>query len=50
MPEFVQDQPRLGNQYDDDVLLRSYLRWRLPEKMHAEVEPNLRRLGHRADP
>lgn len=48
MPEFVQDQPRLGNQYDDDTLLRSYLRWRLPSKMLSEVEPDLRRLGERA--
>ena len=47
MSEFIQDAPRLGNQYDDDTLLRSYLRWRLPAKMLAEVEPDLRRLGHR---
>jgi putative acyl-CoA dehydrogenase len=48
MTEFFQDPPGLGNQYDDDALLRDYLRWRLPAKMHAEVEPDLRRLGHRA--
>lgn len=48
MPEFVQEQPRLGNQYDDDPFLRSYLRWRLPAEMLAEVEPDLRRLGQRA--
>jgi len=48
MTEFFQDPPRLGNQYDDDALLRAYLRWRLPEKMYAEIEPDLRRLGHRA--
>jgi putative acyl-CoA dehydrogenase len=48
MPEFVQEQPRLGNQYDDDSFLRSYLRWRLPPEMLAEVEPDLRRLGQRA--
>ncbi|HKN59271.1 MAG TPA: acyl-CoA dehydrogenase family protein [Gemmatimonadaceae bacterium] len=47
MPEFVQEEPKLGNQYDDDHLLRSYLRWRLPEKARAEIEPDLRRLGHR---
>src|SRR5215208_1794663 len=47
MSEFVQDAPRLGNQYDDDALLRAYLRWRLPANMHAELEPDLRRLGHR---
>src|SRR5437762_4495339 len=48
MPEFVQEQPRLGNQYDDDAMLRSYLRWRLPAKLLAQVEPDLQRLGHRA--
>src|SRR6266566_6011682 len=48
MSEFFQDPPRLGNQYDDDALLRAYLRWRLPVSMHAEIEPDLHRLGHRA--
>jgi putative acyl-CoA dehydrogenase len=48
MSEFFQDPPRLGNQYDDDALLRAFLRWRLPPKMLAEIEPDLRRLGHRA--
>ena len=48
MSDFVQDSPRLGNQYDDDALLRSYLRWRLPAPMLAEIEPGLHRLGMRA--
>jgi putative acyl-CoA dehydrogenase len=48
MSEFFQDPPRLGNQYDDDAILREYLRWRLPAKMLAEIEPDLHRLGHRA--
>lgn len=48
MSEFVQDPPRLGNQYDDDALLRAYLHWRLPASMPAEIEPDLHRLGHRA--
>ena len=47
MSEFFQDPPRLGNQYDDDALLRGYLRWRLPAQMLAEIEPDLHRLGHR---
>src|SRR6266550_1236223 len=47
MSEFFQDPPRLGNQYDDDALFRAYLRWRLPVSMHAEIEADLRRLGHR---
>ena len=47
MPEFVQEEPRLGNQYDDDALLRAYLRWKLPASMLGEIEPDLRRLGQR---
>jgi putative acyl-CoA dehydrogenase len=47
MPEFIQDSPRLGNQYDDDVVLRSYLRWRLPAQMYGDLEPDLRRFGQR---
>jgi len=46
--EFYQDPPRLTNQYGDDALLRSYLSWRLPPEMLAEIEPELRRLGERA--
>jgi putative acyl-CoA dehydrogenase len=46
--EFFQDPPRLANQYDDDSLLRSYLRWRLPREVLAEIEPALRQLGGRA--
>jgi alkylation response protein AidB-like acyl-CoA dehydrogenase len=48
MAEFIQDSPQLANQYDDDDVLRSYLRWRLPAKVLADVEPDLRRLGQRA--
>jgi putative acyl-CoA dehydrogenase len=48
MAEFFQDPPKLGNQYDDDALLRAYLRWRLPANVLAEVEPDLQRLGARA--
>src|SRR6476660_6066389 len=48
MAEFVQESPTLANQYDDDSLLRSYLRWRLPAKVLADVEPELHRLGERA--
>src|SRR5256714_2316145 len=45
--EFFQDPPTLGNQYDDDRLLRDYLRCRLPPEMLVDIEPDLRRLGHR---
>jgi alkylation response protein AidB-like acyl-CoA dehydrogenase len=47
MSEFFQEGPRLGNQYDDDALLRAYLRWRLPSEMRVAIESELRRLGHR---
>ncbi|HEY2065081.1 MAG TPA: acyl-CoA dehydrogenase family protein [Gemmatimonadaceae bacterium] len=48
MDEFYQDAPRLGNQYDDDALLRQYLKSRLPQAMRDEIEPELRALGARA--
>ena len=48
MAEFFQHPPRLTNQYDDDPLLASYLRWHLPREMFAEIESSLRRLGARA--
>src|SRR4051794_30198974 len=45
--EFFQDAPQLSNQYNDDRLLRSYLRRRLPVDMLATIEPDLERLGGR---
>ncbi|HKW11092.1 MAG TPA: acyl-CoA dehydrogenase family protein [Gemmatimonadaceae bacterium] len=48
MADFFQAPPRLTNQYDDDPLLASYLRWRLPREMLVDIEPSLRRLGERA--
>jgi alkylation response protein AidB-like acyl-CoA dehydrogenase len=42
---FLQPPPRLGNQYDDDRVLRSLLRRILPAPMLREVEPGLRELG-----
>ena len=47
MTEFFQDAPTLGNQYDDDRVLRSYLRQHLPREVLAELEPDLRRVGQR---
>ena len=47
MTEFFQQAPQLGNQYESDDLLRSYLRRRLPASTLAEVEPELQRLGAR---
>jgi alkylation response protein AidB-like acyl-CoA dehydrogenase len=42
---FVQAPPELGNQYDDDRVLRSYLRRALPPDILAAIEPALSRMG-----
>lgn len=42
---FFQHPPRLGNQYDDDHLLRDYLAHTLPADVLAAVEGELRELG-----
>jgi putative acyl-CoA dehydrogenase len=47
VPEFYEESPTLGNQYDADTVLRGYLGRRLPAEMLAEIEPGLRRLGER---
>jgi putative acyl-CoA dehydrogenase len=47
LSDFFQDPPEIGNQYDEDALLRAYLRWRLPADMLADIEPDFRRLGQR---
>ena len=45
---FQQPPPTLGNQYDDDRVLRSYLARVLPETMRREIEPSLIELGRLA--
>ncbi len=45
---FVQDGPRLGNQYADDELLQRWLRWRLPDRVYGRIGEGLHRLGARA--
>ncbi len=45
---FFQDPPRLGNQYDDDVFLRAYLRRVMPADALAALEGELRELGERS--
>lgn len=47
MSEFFQTPPSLGNQYDEDRVLRSYLEWKLPHDVLAEVLPDLHRMGQR---
>jgi alkylation response protein AidB-like acyl-CoA dehydrogenase len=45
---FYQTPPELGNQYDDDDVLRRYLKNALPPDVLARVEPELRDLGELA--
>ena len=45
---FNQPAPQLGNQYDDDRVLRAYMRRVLPPDMLAAVEPSLREMGQLA--
>ncbi len=45
---FNQPGPRLGNQYDADRVLRSYLRRKLPPDTLRAVEPPLREMGELA--
>jgi alkylation response protein AidB-like acyl-CoA dehydrogenase len=48
VPDFTQEPPRLGNQYEEDRVLRSYLHRALPREVLAEVEPELREMGELA--
>jgi len=41
----VQTPPRLQNQYDDDVFLRSYLRRVFPADILQSIEPDLKEMG-----
>jgi hypothetical protein len=45
-----QDPPQLGNQYDDDALLRSWVERALPPDLRRTVEPELREMGGHAGP
>lgn len=45
---FQQTPPALGNQYEDDRVLRSYLARALPPEMLREIEPSLAELGRLA--
>jgi alkylation response protein AidB-like acyl-CoA dehydrogenase len=48
MTDFYQTPPRLANSFDDDRVLRSYLRRTLPAEMLVAIEPALHALGARA--
>jgi alkylation response protein AidB-like acyl-CoA dehydrogenase len=45
---FYQAPPALGNQFDDDRILRSYLGRALPPDVIADVTPSLREMGELA--
>src|SRR5918997_1294929 len=45
---FRQPPPILGNQYEDDRVLRSYLARTLPFEMLREIEPTLQEMGELA--
>ncbi|HEY0378197.1 MAG TPA: acyl-CoA dehydrogenase family protein [Pyrinomonadaceae bacterium] len=45
---FRQTPPTLGNQYEDDRVLRSYLRRALPADVLGEIEPALAEMGRLA--
>ncbi|MBT8136883.1 MAG: acyl-CoA dehydrogenase family protein [Gammaproteobacteria bacterium] len=44
---FIQDAPRLGNQFTGDPLLQRWLRWRLPDHAFGEIVEGLHALGGR---
>ncbi|RYZ64101.1 MAG: acyl-CoA dehydrogenase, partial [Proteobacteria bacterium] len=45
---FFQQGPQLKNQYTEDRLLQSYLQWRIPADVFANMTPQLKHLGERA--
>lgn len=45
---FFQVPPSLGNQYDEDRVLRAYLAWKLPHGVFNDIQPELQRMGERA--
>ena len=48
MKEFFQTPPSLGNQYDEDRILQSYLEWKFPPDILTKIQPELRKMGERA--
>jgi putative acyl-CoA dehydrogenase len=46
--EFFQKPPVLGNQYNDDSVLRVWLKTHLPGEVLREIQPSLEQLGARA--
>jgi acyl-CoA dehydrogenase len=46
--EFLQQAPRLGNQYRDDRVLRGFLDRTLPREVHSAIDGDLDALGAHA--
>jgi alkylation response protein AidB-like acyl-CoA dehydrogenase len=42
---FIQAPPAIGNTYESDLLLRTFLEVRLPAEVFREIEPSLREMG-----
>lgn len=47
MQEFFQDGPVLANQFEDDLLLKNYLKEKLPENIKEEITSHFIRFGER---
>lgn len=47
MNDFFQIPPSLGNQYEEDRVLKTYLKWKLPSSMLTEIQSELHHLGQR---
>ena len=45
--QFYQDGPVLKNQYETDMLLKNYLKMKMPEDILRQIEPDLRNFGNR---
>jgi putative acyl-CoA dehydrogenase len=48
MSEFFQDAPKLKNQYEEDHLLRSYLKRKIPAELLKKWESDFKRFGEKA--
>ncbi|KAL5015901.1 hypothetical protein ScPMuIL_005490 [Solemya velum] len=44
---FFQEHPKLHNQYNEDVMLKSFLKRHVPKSVLSDIEPDLVRFGHR---
>ncbi len=45
--DFIQQVPKLGNEFEDDTFLNHYLETYLPAQILAEIRPDLKRFGGR---